>query len=346
MTQNLTLQPIDLFLSRHRLAERTKNINGTLIPQTIDEAQLIHPGETFDFLDGTYHLTTYNHGKYTNQTALFSDLVLGAKTSPRVIRICDDLIDDIPTPDPIDYAHESLMRSKRMIRKYIRHYYTQDTRMVTLTYAEAVHDRTKVQRSISAMSKAWLKHHLEPLKSLIIPELHPGGHGFHLHAVFFEKDFDYDLFRTKIWKRGRIRASDPMRMRELDSPHKLWSYLCKYLDKDLKWCPPGAHRYYRTGGLMSSWKTRSGVCGDALQTWRINCAKLDLAGIPYHATYIEILPAKFIYIIEVATGLYPNMPYMDFLDPEPLGLSTDPEKDYSDLYKSKEENNQNDLPFG
>jgi hypothetical protein len=280
-----------------------------------------------------------------NHTILQSEINLGKRTPETTRKLLEKKASLEDIPEPVDYAHESIMRSKRMIRRYIRNYYNQDTRLVTLTFAEAVHDREAINPAIKMMAARWQSAKGTPLKALIIPELHPGGHGFHLHCVFFEADFNYDWFRVNIWKLGLIKASDPMRVRDVNSPHHLWSYLCKYLQKDLAWCPRYAHRYYRTGGLTPTWKIKAGRTLDALQTWRQNCAALDALHVPYHAYYTEVMPGKFIFFLEVNTGRYPELNLTALLFPKEMQPKPERENDYSALYQPKEVDKQNELPL-
>lgn len=81
-------------------------------------------------------------------------------------------------------AQEAARRARRQLRRYV--VANRLTRLTTLTYAgQGCHDPRVVRGDIAAFFVA-LRSSLGggPLPYAWVSELHPGGHGWHVHAVF------------------------------------------------------------------------------------------------------------------------------------------------------------------
>lgn len=78
-------------------------------------------------------------------------------------------------------ASEAARRARRQLRRYV--VANRLTRLTTMTYAgEGCHDPRAVRRDVAAFFVA-LRSALGPLPYAWCSELHPGGHGWHVHAV-------------------------------------------------------------------------------------------------------------------------------------------------------------------
>ena len=84
--------------------------------------------------------------------------------------------------DPVRSQAESARRARAHLRRFCASHRL--IRMLTTTYAEANHCPTQVREDAAAFFKA-LRYRLggNAFPYAFAPELHPGGHGFHLHAA-------------------------------------------------------------------------------------------------------------------------------------------------------------------
>lgn len=150
------------------------------------------------------------------------------------------------TPGGPDPEAEDRERSRRRARGRLRRYAVANrcTRLVTLTYAEGVYERAKVVEDWNAFARAlraagygqaWVR----------ALELHPGGHGFHIHAGFSRWVDWEDLLR--LW-RGVVGAGgiDIRKMRSRrggrEDARLAAGYLAKYAGKAAV-AAPGEHSY-------------------------------------------------------------------------------------------------------
>jgi hypothetical protein len=90
---------------------------------------------------------------------------------------------------------------------------------------------------------------------LLVPEPHPGGHGWHLHGAT-NRTFDYKVIAS-LWGRGFVWVGDHGKRRKRWAARDLAGYLSKYVTKvladgALHGCqerPAGSHRYWVTQGF-------------------------------------------------------------------------------------------------
>jgi hypothetical protein len=147
-------------------------------------------------------------------------------------------------------------RSERRAKKELRLFVVANvlTRMWTLTYAEEHWDREQVIADVNDWLQR-LREHLDcSFPAAYVLELHPGGHGIHVH-VALESRFILHAEMQRLWGHGLVQYSDGnkaiKRIRgKRAKARALAGYLCKYMAKgwdDLH--EPGQHRYERTQGF-------------------------------------------------------------------------------------------------
>lgn len=154
-------------------------------------------------------------------------------------------------------AEKSLHRSKSAARRYA--VANRLTKNWTLTFAGAgVFSRRFVVRRVNRFLTT-LRHDLgERFPYLYVIELHPGGHGYHVHLLL-DSRFISKHKMQRLWggivhfsehrKRGNQRQSARQQARIAVG------YLMKYLSKD--WTPgSGEHRYERSTGFNGEKRQR------------------------------------------------------------------------------------------
>lgn len=119
------------------------------------------------------------------------------------------------------------------------------SKMWTLTYANAEHDRAQVVRQVARFFEDWRAHEGKPFAYLYVLEPHPGGHGWHVHIAVPGWLFTDFVEVRRLWGRGRVRF-DVSRSGLLSNRdyRRMSVYLSKYLSKTFSLeLAPGTHRY-------------------------------------------------------------------------------------------------------
>jgi len=118
-------------------------------------------------------------------------------------------------------------------------------RLVTLTYREGQHDRAAVKADWSGFARK-LRARWPDLAWVRVLELHPGGHGWHIHAAVSRYVPKAEL--AALWGRGfvdvrRLRSGSGPASRE--DARRAARYVAKYVAK--AWADgdrrPGEHAY-------------------------------------------------------------------------------------------------------
>jgi hypothetical protein len=208
---------------------------------------------------------------------------------------------------PADYKVESLNRTRRIFRRLLLHNYSDETRHVTLTHAEPCHDREQLFENLRRMAERFKRHYGESLNYIAVPELHPGGHGYHLHVVINNAWFDYDHFREKIWCLGRIMFSKRPRGSASKNAKNLAKYLVKYIGKDMDADMKAKKRYSRGGVWRTDWEVRSGAAPEARTAWRKMIAYLSSLDVPYDSGVFRPYEGQVIYRVGFESGLFPRV---------------------------------------
>ena len=154
-----------------------------------------------------------------------------------------------------DAKHEerAVRRARTMIRRMCREFNL--CRMWTLTYAgEGCHDRDQLVRDMEEWARE-MKRRLPRLIWLAVPELHPGGHGWHVHAAVSEY-VHFSAFNVT-WPHGRTespRGPDGKKLAGRVDANVTAAYLSKYVAKSLGEGRThlGQHRYFRPKGVQVS----------------------------------------------------------------------------------------------
>lgn len=148
--------------------------------------------------------------------------------------------------DPARAAAESAARAGRIVRRLaVEHSLT---RLVTLTYRGAgQHNRDDVVKDVQHFVKR-LRRRVK-VRYVWVLELHPGGHGWHVHMLL-------DRYVSKgllgeVWGHGFVDAR-MIRGPKGEAAKSAGRYAAKYLAKDAQTAQgrqPGQQRYGRSEGL-------------------------------------------------------------------------------------------------
>lgn len=152
--------------------------------------------------------------------------------------------------DPERSARESVRRASAMVRRLSCEFGL--NRLVTLTFApeHQVADRHALVSVVRSFQER-LRKELPDLPYLIVSELHPGGHGYHLHMAigrYVPKERIADLWGLGFVDVRRIKVKGHSGARE--ASRRAAHYVAKYIDKAMDEVPPGSHRYWRPQGLV------------------------------------------------------------------------------------------------
>jgi len=152
---------------------------------------------------------------------------------------------DFGSGDPARSKAEAGRRAKTKVRRYCAS--NRLNRLGTLTYAgRGCHDPKKIRADAGQFFRN-LREHLggTALPYLWVPEVHPGGHGLHLHfavARFIKRSVIADA-----WGHGfvhiKLLGDLPVGSGQLEQSRLAARYLAKYVTKDVGQDWAGLHRY-------------------------------------------------------------------------------------------------------
>lgn len=144
----------------------------------------------------------------------------------------------------------AVRRARSMIRRICRQYDL--CRMWTLTFrGDGCHDRAQLVRYIDRWERE-MKARFPKVVYLAVPEMHPGGHGWHVHVAVSEYIHWSEFNRT--WPHGQTespRGPDGQKLAGKIDATATALYLGKYVAKSLGEGREylGQHRYFRPRGL-------------------------------------------------------------------------------------------------
>lgn len=167
--------------------------------------------------------------------------------SPRERRKPDDQGERIP--DLVRSRKEAQKRAAKQVRRWCVH--ARLDRLLTLTIAEAtgLEDRPRVMRMVRRFFLA-ARVRYPRLRYLYVLELHPGGHGYHIHVAVSEW-LDPVVVR-ECWTHGFIdvrRIKTKSRGSLLEQARHCARYVAKYACKsEDEGRGLGGHRYERSQG--------------------------------------------------------------------------------------------------
>ena len=183
-----------------------------------------------------------------------ADIVTGEERElERLAQFCTpdgELVEGLVIEDALKRRAENLARSNRRAITECRRFVVANglTKMWTFTFKEEHWDKAEVKRLMNDFFQRWRKLEGKPFPYLYVLELHPGGHGYHVHVAVPGWMFT-DFFQLRrVWGHGRIRFDK--RKRETGGPRdasrRLALYLVKYITKGFEDSHEfGEHRYER-----------------------------------------------------------------------------------------------------
>jgi hypothetical protein len=155
----------------------------------------------------------------------------------------------------LDQESNNLRRANQRAAKNCRQYCVKNrlTKMWTFTFTEEQWDKTKVKRLMNDFLIRWRANYGgQPFPYLYVIELHPEGHGYHVHVAVPGSLFT-DFYRLRrVWGHGRIRFDKSKRQsgESRDDSRRLAVYLAKYFSKAYgDEHQSGEHRYEPAQGF-------------------------------------------------------------------------------------------------
>jgi hypothetical protein len=124
-------------------------------------------------------------------------------------------------------------------------------RLLTLTFAVAVHDREAVLGEMALFVRR-LRAAMPRLRYLYVLELHPGGHGWHVH-MGIDKYVDHAVWE-ELWGQGfvDIRYLKSKVTGYQQSAADVARYLAKYISKDVDGVEKGKRRFSGSHNLVDT----------------------------------------------------------------------------------------------
>lgn len=258
-------------------------------------------------IDGYLRDITYNFGARAVSEAFLSYRCMTGPKPGKKLFTDDNKEDMSMDKKEVDYQRESLNRSKKIFRRLLLHNYSDDTFLMTLTYAKGCHDRDEHWHFLHEMVIRFKTVFGFALNYIAIPELHPGGHGYHWHLVINNPYFDYDKFRLQVWRQGFCRASPRPKGLTSALASNLAGYLVKYIGKDMDSAPFAKKRYSRGGVWKTDWQVKDEVTIDAHRAFRKMIAYLASQGVPFLATTFEPFGGQMVHRVIWDSGQYPDL---------------------------------------
>lgn len=159
------------------------------------------------------------------------------------------------TPDEqVEIDHQNAVRALSRAKTNLRRYCTANKlqRMWTLTFADEHWDPVVVIGKVNRFVGVLRDHLGGAFPYVYVLELHPGGHGYHVHLLLQKRFIDWDRFGY-MWGHGVVQYSDGNKSinREVGGraqARMAASYLVKYASKDWDY-GSGRHRYERSQGF-------------------------------------------------------------------------------------------------
>lgn len=147
----------------------------------------------------------------------------------------------------VDHARRAAARARTQVRRYCKA--NRIRRMWTLTYARARWERAAVVRDVLTFAER-MRVRFGDVAWIAALELHPDGHGWHVHFGLPARFFDHAEM-TALWRHGFVQFSDGPWSEKGVGGHelarRLSGYLAKYLVKDCQEDGSG-HRWERKRG--------------------------------------------------------------------------------------------------
>lgn len=249
----------------------------------------------------------FNTGSLAITQLYITDQPLSGSTKSLKLNLdsLDELIES--RISDVDYIQKSLNRTKKIFRRLIMHNYTNETRLVTLTYANACHDRDEHFHYLRELVIRFRQYYNEDMNYIAVPEFHPGGHGYHWHLVVNNTWFDYEHFYRMLWKQGLIFVSEKPSAPAFANAGNLADYLVKYISKDMTHAAVAKRRYTRGGFWSTDWAVSTGFTPESFRTFKKVLAYLASLDVPCQSGRFEPYEGQVIFSIVFDSGRYPDL---------------------------------------
>ncbi len=149
-------------------------------------------------------------------------------------------------PSPPDHEASLLSavtRAKRALSDLIYFGHCPESKFLTLTFEKPCFDRGRVKKAIANMCTRYRIGEDRPLPYISVLELHPGGHGYHVHMIINSPYVPQSTWQDDYWQQGIVHIKTLARVSTNHGLIDLAHYLCKYLEKDAPNVPAGSRRY-------------------------------------------------------------------------------------------------------
>lgn len=204
--------------------------------------------------EGVGEASVTYHGTGNNQSGRDIEALKFARLSQFTNEDGELLIDAL-IQDALDRQTQNEHRAHGRAQKAVRQYCVRWglTKMWTFTFKTAQWDKKQVKAYMNEFLMRWRQlNGGKPFPYLYVIELHPEGHGYHVHVAVPGGMFT-DFFQLRrVWGHGRIRFDKNNRHsgESRNDARRLAVYLSKYLAKDLNddHCK-GEHRYEPAQGF-------------------------------------------------------------------------------------------------
>jgi hypothetical protein len=166
-----------------------------------------------------------------------------------------ELLTDALIQDALDREAQNERRANARAQKAVRQYCVRWglTKMWTFTFKTAQWDKKQVKAYMNAFLMRWRQlNGGKPFPYLYVIELHPEGHGYHVHVAVPTQMFTEFFQLRRVWGHGRIRYDKRNRQsgESRNDARRLATYLSKYLVKDrYEDHSKGEHRYEPAQGF-------------------------------------------------------------------------------------------------
>lgn len=288
-----------------------------------------------------YKTLTFNFNIFETSSFLEAERPMTGASRSRIFTMNDEDKEDKPVKTTEQYAVESMNRTRKIFSRIIMHNYSDKTRLGTLTYAQPCHNLDEHWKNLNLMTQRFRKEYNADLNYIAVPELHPGGHGWHWHIVINNNWFDYKVFQAKIWCLGIVMISERPQAATSNDGRNMANYLVKYIGKEIHRSPKYKKRYSRGGDWATDWQVTDGVARGTTSITRRLIAYLASMSIPYRLTTIRPYDGQVIHSTSFASGLYPALPWDTILHPEERLRLCDPPPEKS----LTREDNQLGIPY-
>lgn len=129
--------------------------------------------------------------------------------------------------EPTERRKDNLHRARVALTRLVHCNSTQNTRFVTLTYAENLTDREQAYADFREMLAKLASAGINP-SNVVVDEYQERG-AVHFHLIFFSLPyFRNEIFQKLYWPHGFVR------IKKLHNPDHAASYLTKYFTKEQK----------------------------------------------------------------------------------------------------------------